>query len=307
MRVDRHLAALVVAAALLSPLTAQAFCRTRTTPAPDNFDPTLNKTGCFEQGLPLYHASQCVPYRLLATESKVIPRAVLSNSLARAFGAWSAANATCIPGFTAIELAPTADTKIVDYKTGEHGHNVVGVVEGPWTHNDGNETLSLATLTFNAETGEVYDADLEIRSDVAWSFGAIPAADGYDFDAVVTHEAGHFLGLAHSQLSDAVMYASYTPGSVTQRTLTGDDQRGICAIYPDRQTRVTGAGNIASTACDLSPGGPGTPGSTCGDPAITHGCAVESAPGSGSRRPAWLAVLLGGVAFVSWRARRRRS
>ncbi|MDB4937749.1 MAG: hypothetical protein JWP87_4721, partial [Labilithrix sp.] len=268
----RRLAAIALGlGAMLAPASAHAFCRTRTTPTPPSFDPSVDKTGCFEQGVPLYHASQCVPYRLLATESATIPRAVISNSLARAFGAWSAANASCIPGFTAIELAPTTETKIVDYKTGERGQNVVGVVDGPWPHADGTETLALATLTFNADSGEIYDADLEIRSDVAWSFSAVPAADGYDFDAVMTHEAGHFLGIAHSQLPEAVMYASYTPGSVTQRKLASDDERAICAVYPDRQTRVTGAGNIASTACDLSPGGTGSSGSTCGDPVVTHG------------------------------------
>jgi hypothetical protein len=295
------IAAIAVA---IAPLTADAFCRTRTIPAPPDFE------GCFEQGALLYHPSQCVPYHLLAAESPKIPRATLSNSLARAFGAWTAPNAICSPGITAIELAPVTDTKIADYKVGEHGHNVIGVVDGPWPHGSGPDTLALTTLTFNADTGEVYDADMEIRSDMAWSFTAKPPADGYDLDATLTHEAGHFLGLSHSAATNAVMFPTYTPGSITQRTLADDDARGICAIYPDRQTRSLGATLIASTPCDLS-ATPGTSGGTCPDPAITHGCAVGAnvarSPRDASdaaRTATWLAAL--GLLVTSARAWHRR-
>jgi MYXO-CTERM domain-containing protein len=63
---------------------------------------------------------------------------------------------------------------------------------------------------------------------------------------------------------------------------------GICAIYPDRQTRMTSTGASASTPCDLSPGTP-VVGPTCGDPIVTHGCAVSST--SPSRDSIWLAGL----------------
>jgi len=301
MRADRFAAALLLSTftTALAPASAQAFCRTRTVPAPANFDST---TGCFEQGLPLYHASQCVPYRLLAKESPRIPNAVISTSLGRAFGAWTSGNAFCTPGLTPIELAPSAGTTIVGYTTGERGNNIVGVVDGPWPHSDGSETLSLTTLTFNADSGEVYDADLEIRSDVDWSLGATPPPDGFDFDAVMTHETGHFLGLAHSQHGDAVMWSGYTPGSVTQRTLSDDDKQGMCAIYPDRQTRSTGAGNVPSTLCNLSPG---TPGATtpCGDPDITHGCSMGP---SRSSSPSLL-VVIATAGLMVLRTRRRRA
>ena len=42
---------------------------------------------------------------------------------------------------------------------------------------------------------------------------ATPPTGAYDFDSIVTHEAGHFLGLAHTSVETAVMYAYYKPGS----------------------------------------------------------------------------------------------
>ena len=123
------LAALLTTAALGFAPDAKAFCRTTTTPAPPDFQPSTD--GCFNQGQPLYHQSLCVPYHLLTPESRALPTAVLSNAIASAFTTWTSTNATCSPGITGVELAPVHDVKIVDYKTGERTSNVFGVVQGP--------------------------------------------------------------------------------------------------------------------------------------------------------------------------------
>jgi MYXO-CTERM domain-containing protein len=307
MRSERVLlsAFLTAAALLLASPDASAFCRTRTLAPPADFEPGTTSNDCFAEGRPLYHPSVCVPYHLLAKSSPTIPNDVLSASLARAFATWTTNTPGCTVGITPIELAPIDDAKIADYAVGQRGHNVIGVVDGAWPH-PGTEMLSLATLTFDANTGEIFDADLEIRNDIPWGFatsGVTPPMDRYDLDAVLTHETGHFLGLSHSGVPEAVMFASYSIGSTTQRVLSRDDADGICAIYPNRQTRnIESGGHIASTACDLAPSTGGSSG-TCGDPVVTHGCAVSStvpahAPGLG------IAMLgaLGVLAFL-----RRRS
>jgi hypothetical protein len=88
-----------------------------------------------------------------------------------------------------------------------------------------------------------------------------------DLGHTVTHEAGHMLGLDHpcaySQLgtqvgtpgcaeTDAIMFASANPGD-TRRTLTPDDQNGVCAIYPrgnavDKETGCFGQAAQQQTA-----------------------------------------------------------
>src|SRR6185436_102927 len=81
--------------------TARAFCRTTTVPVPPTFQPSGD--GCFTQGNELYYASQCVPYHVQNRDG-AIPRAVLSDTLAQAFAAWTAPRAPCSPGIRVLEL-----------------------------------------------------------------------------------------------------------------------------------------------------------------------------------------------------------
>jgi len=260
----------IIGAIVLFASNADAFCRTTSTPVPPDHDPS---SGCFLQGTPLYHSSSCLPYRLRTKEAPSLPNAQISDKLARAFAAWTAPNPVCTPGISAIELAPVDDELIVNYVMGERGHNIVGVPP-TWPHTGGGETLSLATLTFNANTGEVYDVDLEINPNPAWSFEEKPPADGFDLQSALTHEVGHMLGFAHTDKPEATMFASYTPGTTTIRDLDRDDQDAVCWVYPTRSQRMGSAGLIPSTACNLAQG---TPSGGCADPEITHGCTIGQA------------------------------
>ena len=114
-------------------------------------------------------------------------------------------------------------------------------------------------MTFNSDTGEIYDADMELNATGKnlTVEGAVPAR-GFDLLSVVTHEAGHFLGLAHATDTQATMYAAYKPGSTSLRSLTPDDADGMCAIYPSISKRVVStsvdpSGFVAADACDPSP------------------------------------------------------
>jgi len=258
---------IVVAAALWS-TDASAFCRTRTVATPPDFDPAAS---CFRDGVALYHPSQCLPYRLVTRASPTLPNAVLSDVLARSFAEWTRPNAHCSPGISTIELEPVDRERIVSYAAGQRGDNIVGFVS-PWPHG-GGQTLALATLTFSAATGEIYDVDLEINQDVRWSTSDSPTTDDYDLQSALTHEAGHVLAFAHSSDTNATMWASYNPGSIEMRSLEDDDMLAVCDAFPTRFSRTTDQGLVPATACQLAPGAAGD---GCGDAEIGHGCSVAA-------------------------------
>ncbi len=77
-------------------------------------------------------------------------------------------------------------------------------------------------------TWYLVEADINMNPYVDWS--SDPGWNEVDVQSVVLHEFGHFLGLAHSEYEDAVMYPGLQKG-VKKRVLYYDDSNGIYAIY----------------------------------------------------------------------------
>jgi hypothetical protein len=68
--------------------------------------------------------------------------------------------------------------------------------------------------------------DIVINSSLSWQVSG--TGSGYDLETVAIHELGHALGMDHSSLSNAVMYAYYNG---IKQTLTTDDVNGIQSVY----------------------------------------------------------------------------
>ncbi len=157
-----------------------------------------------------------------------------------AYGTWLAAS--CEGGLPSIDIAdfgPIA-CAVPEYNKGGPNANVWMFRDDVWDEGGAGATaasetpsgtLAITIITYNPETGEIFDADVEINS------LHVPLTTGdtdvqFDLASIVTHEAGHFLGLSHSRSRDATMWAGYAPGTTTLRHLSEDDQAGMCAIYP---------------------------------------------------------------------------
>jgi hypothetical protein len=119
------------------------------------------------------------------------------------------------------------------------------------------------------DDGQILEADIEINAVGTYRWAIIPDgpisgrdyAELYDLVSVLTHETGHFIGLDHTCLvpgapsrvddkgveypgcfslpanqqmliQDATMYPFTNPVEVKLRTLTPDDARAACEIYP---------------------------------------------------------------------------
>jgi Matrixin len=248
------------------PGSARAFCREVTVPTPAGYDPAV--MGCFyprtnpKTGggvFDLYWNNFCVGYSIAGRASKQVSLADATRLAARAFAAWS--GATCpngsSPSIAAFNEGPVqCDT--VQYNPTARNQHVIIFRDDGWPYQDSANVLGLTTLTVNTATGEIYDADMEINShDFSLSVGGVDGqsdADpgGFDLLGILTHEAGHFLGLAHSENKNAIMYALYTPG---QGPLSPDDVAGVCAIDPPDGTHSTSASAVAvsQTTCDPMP------------------------------------------------------
>ncbi len=263
---------------------ARAFCREVTASPPLDYDPASQ--GCFTSApdggalFPLFWRNQCVSYSFQNQGSKHISASDASRVAAQAFTTWS--NAPCNGGTPNIQADPYPAVECDDPQSQGH-NNVIIFRDDGWPYDDASNAIGYTTLTIIEKTGEIIGAAIEINStDYTIVADAAPPEAGlsdggagndktYDLGSILTHEAGHFLGLAHSADTSAVMYAKYHPGSTV---LTPDDVAGICSIYSPDGTRNTASGPVAATQCNPAP--PLGFSSACGS--LDSGSLVGSGP-----------------------------
>lgn len=101
-----------------------------------------------------------------------------------------------------------------------------------WPYED--EKLAVTVITYELESGKLLDADVLVNGGVNYQMlsEAHPDRHFYDLAAVLTHEAGHMLGLGESPGNEeATMYPYAYPGQTHQRTLSEDDEAAIQMSY----------------------------------------------------------------------------
>jgi hypothetical protein len=244
--------------ALLWAGQAHAYCREVTGTPPANYDPA--DAGCYvgvddagKPHVPLYWRNECVSYSLQENASVQVKLADARRVARQAFDTWTAASCGDDAGSPSIsELEYTPPVSCDQVPSNEHNNPII-FRDTVWPYDSAN-ALGFTTLTVDLVTGEIFGAAIEINSSnvgIVANVGDAGIPNGaYDLATILTHEAGHFLGLAHSTDTDAVMYAFYHAGKTS---LTPDDVSGICAVYPPDQTRNTQAGTIGATLCNATP------------------------------------------------------
>ncbi|MFO0684939.1 MAG: matrixin family metalloprotease [Sandaracinus sp.] len=170
------------------------------------------------------------------------------------FASWSAPSCTTWRTTDAGNTTTSANTN--------DRRNVQLWISGSWPAELGsvNSVIGVTTPVWSSG-GYFIDADIRYNN-VGFRWTTTGSGGSVDAQSIATHEEGHFLGLDHSASATAVMYASYSGG--LKRTLTSDDQNGVCAIYPSG-VAPTDAGTSTGDRCNAF-------GNTCADCTPNNGC-----------------------------------
>ncbi len=247
----------------------------------------------------------CVGMSVHVAGSAEAPFALAEALVEESFRVWELpACESGIPGTPNIHVENLGSVACdrVEYNSNGGNTNIIVFRDAAWTHTDGPHNIALTTVTFDTKTGEIYDADIEVNT----AGFPITTADNIeevqtDLLSVMTHEAGHFLGLAHAEDADATMWPSYTSGSTLPRTLAADDIQAICEAYPPTGEPVD------TTRCNPLPRHGFSPEclakQTEGDCSVRRGAGVEE---TGALAPALVLMALAFAGAQRIRARNAR-
>lgn len=206
---------------------ALAYCRSTTCVG----DCERDDDGCKTSGKPLFWASSCVGISLQADSSEFIPFKYFEQAAQKALVEWS--DLGCETGVASIAFSALdeVDCHEAEYNESGTNANLILFQDTKWTYTDVANNLAKTTVTFDTDTGEILDADIEINH-ANNEFTISDMEITYDLQAILTHEIGHLIGLDHTPDFSATMYAGYEVGTTDQRSLELDDVLAICDAYP---------------------------------------------------------------------------
>lgn len=237
---------------------AAAFCRTTTCDASSE-ECRKNKNGCVRDGVPVVWDKLPITYRFSKKGSKKFDdNDALRDAVRNAFKKWE--KVECRDGRTSVRFTEGSDVSSDKPLNKKEASTPFGIYfrDSEWPHSDGDESLALTNQIYGERSGTIDYADIEVNT--ANNEFSLEGADGIDFESVMIHEAGHYLGLAHSNVESSIMVARYCEnadrcnGDVDSlRELSDDDKDAVCAVYPpgkeDDSTAIPPAGcETASSA-----------------------------------------------------------
>ena len=251
---------------------ASAYCRMSTEGGSQ-----VGAKACVEKGALLEWSNPCLSYAVDRRGSVWMDQEDIETAVDAAFATWQ--NAECPGGSTPnLVFKPSiqpSTCKRAELNTAGNVNTIAFL--DPWEDpciEEGDQpydprAFAVTIVWHNTDTGEMYDADMMINDQqfIPNKTAGGPYADcpetgclGADADlrGIITHEAGHFIGIGHSNPDDirdpndpcvvATMFASAERNAVEKRSLAPDDIDAVCDIYPRPP------GDLDST-CDATPMG----------------------------------------------------
>jgi MYXO-CTERM domain-containing protein len=234
-----------------APSEAAAFCRSTTCREVNKDDCPKDENECPTTGAKLFWPTRCVGYAMNAQATQDLDPGDARAVVRKAFQAWS--DVPCPAGGAAsmtFEEREPISCHRGEYNKAGKNVNVVLFQDDDWKYRGIHATLAKTSVTFDSDTGEILDADIEVNT----ANNTMTLTDvnvDQDLLSVLTHEVGHFIGIAHSREGDAVMFFEYPRGSI-RRALQPDDIQAVCTAYPPSRSAAcnTEPRNGFSATCD---------------------------------------------------------
>jgi len=241
----------VIAVGIAASREASAFCRTTTCDVSTE-QCTLDVHGCVRSGAPLSWRALPIPYRFHAAGSSKLDNRRAREAVRVAFTRWTDAICGAEGQRTSLRFDEQedlpADLAAAPARADSSPHFGVFFRDEGFVSKNADSALALTTMRYGelyAGTdhagpgyGYVTVADMEINTTTA-SFATSDAQPGIDLQAVITHEVGHYIGLAHSKEPLSIMAETYCAskercgaGKTDARELAADDLAAVCALYP---------------------------------------------------------------------------
>jgi len=226
-----------MAAALGTSATAYAYCR-ETVNAGSEAPCDENSTATA-----LFWKRNCLTYSFNANVFSRISggEAFVRQVFNTAFQTW--ADVRCVPPteppFRVSASPSPTRTDVAEFVYDRPNESVVIVYTADeWTQLDesGNshdpEALALTLLWHDSRTGEILDVDMELNGRHTFSDCAQQSCANGEVDLLntITHEAGHLLGLGHTDVAGATMEPTAVGAETAKRDLAEDDLYGYCAL-----------------------------------------------------------------------------
>jgi hypothetical protein len=289
----------VLGAILLAAEPAAAFCNATSCNAARGDSCNVDAKGCVTTGARLSWPSRCVSFGVQQDGSakRRISYEDFDAIVRKSFQQWLAVDCggSRHPSISLWDMGDTDGTTVCDkpeFNQTAPNANVWILRDGDWPYLDPGSAFAHTTMTYEASTGHILDADVEINA-AGVSLTTDDDAIVADLQSIATHEAGHFLGLANSSDPEATMSAAYSPASRAARSLSADDKAAICALYPpDRDAPECRAPNPINGFSRF-----------CAGATEPSGCSLAGVPSGGSSRSAEIAVL----GLCAWLGMRRRT
>ena len=220
--------ALLSLSSLLVAGHASAFCRLTTA------EPSAGGS-CSTQGRGLAWDRQCISYTIVPRTVEELDLDTIRDAIDMSFVPWTEVSCGGEPLPLALgQTQALGDCKSAQYNQFGPNANTIMFLDS-WEGKDfPREAFGLTLVWHDPQTGEIFDADMQLNetiAPIALCGETCSSNDVVDLSNVVTHEAGHFLGLGHSNVFGATMSANALLGETSKRSLEQDDSDGLCAIY----------------------------------------------------------------------------